>query len=380
MSTTLGSLPPTERVSLVLRLSRPLVDEAVERIEAELPTYAAELGPGELRRSFERSFALVLSMLVEQRAPTDAELQSLARHGARRAEAGLDLVDVTRSYRLGFLVIWEGLARLAREHGGHDVMGDPQDMVRIWWLHDTMAGTMEDGFRSRARQLDQHGDEHAQALLTALRGWPDAHAAVSMQARALGLDVTARWSVTAVSGTAGRLPRLVSGVCTRQPAGLVLLLPSPRGVDLCPERLRDLGWQHVGTGTAGVGMEGAALSLREAEHALRVAERLGRPHVDAERDWFTCLVGDDRAPVVPGLSVLEQTFSEDPTTAETVRAYLSADRNLTHAATRLFVHANTVSYRLRRLGETTGLDLRTLDGVLRACTVLARLGHDPTAP
>jgi PucR C-terminal helix-turn-helix domain/GGDEF-like domain len=48
----------------------------------------------------------------------------------------------------------------------------------------------------------------------------------------------------------------------------------------------------------------------------------------------------------------------------TLLEYVAADLNATVAAERLYVHVNTVRYRLRKIAERTGCDLRRLSGVL----------------
>jgi sugar diacid utilization regulator len=48
----------------------------------------------------------------------------------------------------------------------------------------------------------------------------------------------------------------------------------------------------------------------------------------------------------------------------TVRAFAAGDLNVSRAATALFVHANTVRYRLGRIAERTGYDPRTFAGLL----------------
>jgi hypothetical protein len=54
---------------------------------------------------------------------------------------------------------------------------------------------------------------------------------------------------------------------------------------------------------------------------------------------------------------------------ETVRAFAASDLNVNRAAATLFVHANTVRYRLRRIAETTGHDPRTFAGLLELVCV-----------
>ena len=61
---------------------------------------------------------------------------------------------------------------------------------------------------------------------------------------------------------------------------------------------------------------------------------------------------------------------------ETAAAYLDAGRSIEGTARALFVHANTVRYRLRRMSDVVGHDVTTPRGadVLRAALVLGRAG------
>jgi sugar diacid utilization regulator len=54
----------------------------------------------------------------------------------------------------------------------------------------------------------------------------------------------------------------------------------------------------------------------------------------------------------------------------TVRAFAASDLNVNRAAMALFVHANTVRYRLGRITETTGYDPRTFAGLLELVCVI----------
>jgi DNA-binding PucR family transcriptional regulator len=59
---------------------------------------------------------------------------------------------------------------------------------------------------------------------------------------------------------------------------------------------------------------------------------------------------------------------------ETLRAYLEGSRSIEAAARALFVHANTVRYRLRRITELTGHDPTTPRGglALQLALILGR--------
>jgi DNA-binding PucR family transcriptional regulator len=69
--------------------------------------------------------------------------------------------------------------------------------------------------------------------------------------------------------------------------------------------------------------------------------------------------------------------------ATTVLAYADAGLQATAAAERLFVHVNTVQYRLRRIAERTGCNLRHLPDVLELVLAARRVGDgvpDADAP
>jgi hypothetical protein len=60
----------------------------------------------------------------------------------------------------------------------------------------------------------------------------------------------------------------------------------------------------------------------------------------------------------------------------TVRAFAANDLNVNRAATALFVHANTVRYRLGRIVEATGYDPRTFAGLLELVCLLDTMQDD----
>lgn len=66
--------------------------------------------------------------------------------------------------------------------------------------------------------------------------------------------------------------------------------------------------------------------------------------------------------------------------AATLRAYLEGSRSIEATARTLFVHANTVRYRLRRITELTGLDPTTARGgfTLQIALTLGRLSGRPS--
>jgi DNA-binding PucR family transcriptional regulator len=127
----------------------------------------------------------------------------------------------------------------------------------------------------------------------------------------------------------------------------------------------------------------AGRSARESLTALRAA--VGWP--DAPRPVLAedllperALDGDDDAVARLVTEVYDRLVAEDPTLVETLSAYLERTGSLEGAARELFVHPNTVRYRLRRVADVTGLTPTVPRDAwsLRMALALGRLGEERT--
>jgi hypothetical protein len=88
---------------------------------------------------------------------------------------------------------------------------------------------------------------------------------------------------------------------------------------------------------------------------------------------------DDRTPgACPAAPVRPSGHRERRCHSETLRTYVSADLNAKTAAKRLAIHANTVHYRLGRISERTGCDLRNLADIVDLMVAI-RLASPQTA-
>lgn len=104
----------------------------------------------------------------------------------------------------------------------------------------------------------------------------------------------------------------------------------------------------------------ASRSAEEAFAALRVAQAMPNiPHI-ATADMFIperAIAGDRRA--IQRLfhdiiTPLQESASD--AIRDTLRLYLSVDGGVEEAARQLYVHPNTVRYRLKRVNDITGID------------------------
>lgn len=123
---------------------------------------------------------------------------------------------------------------------------------------------------------------------------------------------------------------------------------------------------RAGIGPVVSGLDRVGFSRAEAERALRVVLREGSratvAHIDDVRVASSLLeIGDylrgrpELCP--PGLQVVEQDSRLARSYLPTLRVVCEADWDISEAARRMNVHANTVRYRLRRFETVSGLSL-----------------------
>jgi sugar diacid utilization regulator len=118
------------------------------------------------------------------------------------------------------------------------------------------------------------------------------------------------------------------------------------------------------------GLEGIALAYAEAREAVEIAAGTGvRGRAIALEDVVVDQMLRSSAHaqrILDGVlcPLLEYDRLHNVELADTLRAYLAADANLTRTAGLLMVHPNTVVYRLRRIRELTGRDPRVIDELM----------------
>ena len=118
---------------------------------------------------------------------------------------------------------------------------------------------------------------------------------------------------------------------------------------------------------------------REALEALDTGDRYRRkaPVQVFARQTLERMV--DRIPPEVRTDLRRQVFGEHPErilteeTRETAESFFEADLNLSVAARQMFIHRNTLTYRLDRIQRETGLDLR----VFRDAVIFRLLMTEP---
>lgn len=346
------------------------VDRAVRRILSTVDSYVQDhvVERDDLWWSVYRNLEVVLLALGEERMVDEEELALRRELGRRRAQQGMPIDDVMRAFRVGYAVLWEGLSEAARALGPEYAEVLLEKATHVWMTFDHVTSAVAQAHRETlaTRHLDRR--RRALMLLNGIQRYPqDAHTTEEV-CRSLGLDPNGQFTMVVQSN--GEQQQPLAGrdlLVIDQPDRMVVLSSSggeaSRVEATLAGMLRRHQFRHIGVGIMRQGLEGAKQSLEDAEAAFRAAGALDLPVVLFRTDWLTCLalknVGQLAVLVTPAVHALES----DQDLWATLEAFLEADGSLTATGKALFVHANTVAYRLRQFAQRTGIDPRTATGM-----------------
>ncbi|WP_245649717.1 PucR family transcriptional regulator [Nocardia shimofusensis] len=357
------------------------------------------------------------------KAPGEEDLGWFGEAAARWAGDGLPLSAVLRACQAGLRTALESAtARTAAGNAGEVL--DATDLMLE--LLRTVTAVVCDAYVDEDRHLarERHASAHtlASALLSGQAG--------SAVARHAGLPIAESYQVVALSApahpddrddrydaptTAGRaLRRLHSAVSVvfgaqvpalLSPTGGTLLLPRgggtqlprgggtqlPRGGD-GPELTAELTAELLAelSAAAEIALSAAAVlaeagqvpeAAEQAHELLEVARVAGRgPGFYRLADLAMEYQLTRGGPAGRQLARLFDPLDAHPELFDTARAYLRNDMNRRRTARQLFVHPNTVDYRLRRIVQLTGMDLATATGIARATAALLARDLDRAGP
>ena len=124
---------------------------------------------------------------------------------------------------------------------------------------------------------------------------------------------------------------------------------------------------NVGIGTSVVGVKDLARSFKEAQMALEVGKVFDTDKVIVSYDNLGIARLIYHLPTVLCETFLHEVFkvgsieSLDHETLFTIQKFFENNLNVSETSRKLFVHRNTLVYRLEKIKKLTGLDLREFD-------------------
>jgi hypothetical protein len=325
----------------------------------------------DLRRSCHDNIDRILEILRDALGdrglpPEDEPVYGAAREtGRRRAEQGLPLADVLRSFRIGGRLIWDDLV----EQGDKDL--DPLEVreigTRLWEVVDATSGQVATSYHHQELALVRADEQQRAELWEGVLGGRAREPGFAREASLLlDLPVDAQVLVVVASELSLRLaeqvlaPHATAWVRrTADVVGLVALREdSPRETLKALDKLAvegdgPLGVSSVSPGLSGVEQgyvqaslalraQGAAVGLSRFDDRLPEALLLGSPEVAARliERWLGPVLA-----LVPG---------ESRALIDTLLAWVSSGGSATRTAALVHCHRNTVANRLHRFTELTG--------------------------
>jgi sugar diacid utilization regulator len=404
--------PAIARIAAAVRASMDdLVAAAVREIWDEVPAYPGS-NDGQLRADVtghvRAIFDVFLAGLTGGQPARRSEFTMTRDQATRRVAQGITLADFLKAFRIGQLTLWHGVLAAA----GDDVAARGAALAtvaRIMTVIEVGSTVAAEAYVEAQQQAVAESDRvrrdlledllarrasftgSKRAILRAAGLGPDTRLLVASAVLAgdQSDDHALRDTALAVGrarGTGGR-----ALVVVRQDE-IVLVAPVPRG----------------GAEPVVAGLRRACAGLRQRQIALAAGVstvRAGLPEVaDAYAEARIARDGLGTAGVLalPLLSSLDYLVLRDDETARrlirpevrrfveedaaaggaliaTLVEFAASDLNAVAAAERLHLHVNTAYYRLDRIAERTGCDVRRLADVMELLIALRLLGAFPAA-
>jgi hypothetical protein len=397
---------PMERLLEVLEEAIPdVVQRGATTICTEIPAYARIADDklvADVGETLSRNLHLLLEVLRSGAPVTHEQLGFIRAPTTRRLRMRLPLADYLHAYRIGHRIIWDTIASCAEDEGSRDAafefVGPMMEFVNTISTHvaevwvEVEQLLVAEGERVRRDVLEE--------LLTGAR---PTRGPRTEALRAAGLaDGSSYVVITALPATPPNDEHLLrvaamalGGVGKGAPSPLAV----PRGDEIVAvvplehdqrhavaQRLRaartevaELGVElAIGASTVVTGFDHMQAAYREATDARTLsgaATFLCLCELSAFE--YLALRGDETAERLispPVAEFVRSDLADGGALTTTLLAYAAADLNAKAAAERLHIHVNTAHYRLTRIAERTGADLRSLQAVIEILIAI-KLAH-----
>lgn len=363
---------------------------ATESIWSEVSAYRRLADAGlrsEVEAHCRQVFAAFLGALDGRRDPHAQDFPWTASHALRRVELGIALPDFMSAFRIGQIMLWDDILE--------GVAARPDTQTAALRVVSQVMRTIEVGSTAAAGaylEAQQYRvADSARVARDLLEDLLDGHPPVVAPRRtalvAAGLEEDADLVVVVASlgqrgadvgPVRGCLASASRGLVVARQDGVVAVLPvtdsSTEGVvagvrrALASMAARDV-WPSVGVSGAHSGWLGVPAAYEEATHArtsLRGSPGLRMIEEMSTLDFLVHSQGDEGARLVrPAIrEFLIEDLESNGVFVATLKAYIAANLNAKEAAITLVVHPNTVYYRLERIAERTGCDVRRVDELI----------------
>jgi hypothetical protein len=401
-----------ELAELIKRLQAGLADlvaDGLDAMQREVPAYAGVEDPdfvADVRFSMTRHSSILMDCLKTGSSPTAEDFEFVRSNAADRAARDIPLADYLHAFRVFNRILMDAILRESRPQAGGDpaleaarglleyadlattyasdayleaqqlLLAD-NDRIRRDLLEDLLAGR-EPGSGTRLAAANAAGLTRGSpcALITAVPIDPfdDAHAlrhAASSTARAVRGAVPSLVVIRQREIVIVRTLQAPGTTALAKPLDRIQVKLAAEGVRLAigvSTTLEDIGhlsdgYREAYVAVQSIGPEGGVVCLE----GLSPFEYLTlRSDATAHRLVSPAIV-----------DFLAEDARKGGALTRTLLAYVEADLNVSSAAEKLFVHPNTAHYRLGRIAEKTGLDLRNVSHLMGLLIAVKLAGGSP---
>jgi hypothetical protein len=403
--------PAAERIAAAVEMSLDeMVRAAVEDIWEQVPAYAGSHDDrlrDDVTAHVRAIFLIFLKELTTGRPARRADFAMTREQATRRVAQHISLADFLQAFRIGQLTLWQGvLAATAADTAAREAaVSVVAQIMHVIELGSTVAGeayveaqqyALAEGDRVRrdvledvlARRPASAGPKRA--LLRAAGLGPDTRLLVA--AAAVTGDLPGRLTLRDVALAVGQaLGGGGRGLAVVRQDEIVAIMPLPQG----------------GVAAAVTGLRGACADLGQRQVWLAVGISTVHPGLlEVPEAYAEALVARDGLGGSAGVLALPMLTSfdylvlrEDETARRLIRPqvrrfvaddaasggtliatlveFAACDLNAKTTAERLHLHVNTAYYRLERIAERTGCDLRRLGDVVELLIAVRLLGAGP---
>jgi len=363
---------------------------ATAEIWNEVPAYRRLADAGlrsEVEAHCRQVFAAFLGALGGRRDPRPQDFPWTASHALRRVELGIGLPDFMSAFRIAQLTLWDDILE--------GVNARPDTQVAALRVVSQVMRTIEVGSTAAAgAYLEAQQYRVADSARVArdlledlLEGRPPVVAPRRASLVAVGLEEDADLVVVVASlggrgadvgAVRGCLDSAWPGLVVARQDEMVAVLPvtdtsTARVVVAVRGALALLAVQDIFPSVGISGAHGGWLAVpaayEEATHArssLRGSPGLRMIEEMSTLDFLVHSQGEDGARLVkPAIrAFLVEDLESNGVFVATLKAYIAANLNAKEAAMALVVHPNTVYYRLERIAERTGCDVRRVEELI----------------
>ncbi|TQL68413.1 CdaR family transcriptional regulator [Nocardioides albertanoniae] len=386
------STEPIRRIVAGVREGLPATVEVfLERTWDQVPAYVASPDPGlreDVADHAEAVFRAVLTTLEEGRGALREDFYLSPGQAANRVRQGIALADFLHAFRIGQVALWESIVDVAAQDPETEraVLPAATHVMQVIEVGSTVAA---EAYLDSQQTVLAEGDRVRRDLVEDLLAGREVPVGPRLDiARSCGLEREGRAAVLVavpshplrVGESLREMLRVVRtelgptqeglavirqeqmiGILPMTSDDIEALVPDLRRVH---ERLARQGVElTVGISTVHTGWSGVPAAYAEAGIARgSLGEAPGVVALSMLSTVDYLVLRDD--PIAR--RVIRQRLREfvlddlarDGAMIETLQAYVASDLNAKLAAERMHMHVNTAYYRLDRIAQRTGCDLR----------------------